>query len=254
MKNVEALLEIFTNTEFISKNFMKEPLVFDAWNLFLKTARLPHYEKVIWKHAENFPRSLAFYHKGSSYSMSMFDAYKDGTTVGKYQFALERWQAGNPIIVSQLHESNLFYGEIAKGLGDFYKADVQSMIIYSSETARGANKHIDRSHLFAFQHEGECRWIIHDRGRRKKVMDTVLKPGQILHVPQGFCHQLERLSKFHSHVSVGMRYDSPRAEVKMLHFHPALAPAIPPYHSKLTRSELRTLINSYPDMPIMQDN
>jgi ribosomal protein L16 Arg81 hydroxylase len=252
MKNTQALIKQFTSELFIRRYFMKRPGVFDFGKYFLKTAKIPGSDQVIRKHAKDFPSSMNFYYKGRS--VYMFADFSKEKAKERYHSALSFLRQSHPILLSQFAEWNQFYGEVLKGLGEFYKAETQSMIIYSPQGAQGAKKHIDRSHIFVFQHEGRCRWIVHNREKKKLVLDVILRPGQVLHVPQGFYHQVERRSIFHTHVTLGLRYKTPRAEMKMLYAHPMLAPAIPEYHQKLTKSELKALIASYPNQPLLPDN
>ncbi len=251
MNHAETLVRYFTDYDFISDHWMQQPKVWDLGEYFLKTAQLRSFERTIRKHVKEYPRSLSVYYKGRLLSLIDSLPRDKYSNLNESAFDLIRHI---PVVVHLFHLYNPFYGQVSQLLGYKFQARTQSGVFFSGNNAQGAKNHRDRSHIFVFQHQGRCRWRLRDKANENEILNVIMEPGKVLYVPQGVHHQVERLDDFHTHVTLGLRYRTPRAEMKKLHSIPMLRPAIPPEQRNLGMEELPQLFATYSGRPLRPDN
>lgn len=250
MRNVDKLLKLFCDDNFIANYWQRQPKVWtEAKNLFLKTADLAHFAKLIDRHWNLFPESMSFYRKGRQIDYESFQNV-DNIGVDSWIELLRQ----HPVLVQRLYLSNEFFAQLSVLMQYHFGAFTPVSAYVSYGNTKGAKKHRDRGHIFVFQFQGSCKWTLHDKSSRKKIDEVVMKPGMLMYVPQGIYHRVERLSEFNLHVSVGLRYYHPQDEMKSMLNLPVFLPALPAEHRNLNIDKQSALLERYSDQPLERDN
>mgnify|MGYP001384087820 CR=1 FL=1 len=250
MRHVDRLLSSFTDPIFIAKHWQKEPKVWnDLKKYFIKTSNFGNYLKLIDRHLREFPDSLAFLVKGKQVDFNQITASDDLATNDLLQYL--QW---HPMLVQSLYLSNEFFAQLATLMQYHFNAFTPTSAYFSYGGTRGAKKHRDRSHIFVFQFDGKCRWILHSKNKRTEIMDVVMKPGMVMYVPQGIYHRVERISDFNAHVTMGLRFLHPRDEMQQMLRNPILHPALPDELLTLSANAQTDLLEKYSNQPLVRDN
>lgn len=250
MRNVDKLIKMFCDPDFIAEHWQKQPRVWtEARDYFLKTARLSPFDKLIDRHWKLFPGSMSLYKMGRQIDYEQFQDIP-GITLSTWLDLLKE----HPVLIQQLYLSNEFFSQLSVLMQHFFGAFTPVSAYVSHGGTRGAKKHRDRGHVFVFQFQGNCKWILHDKNKRKKLNEVVMRPGMVMYIPQGVYHRVVRLSAFNLHVSMGLRYFHPRHELQCMLTNPVFEPALLKEHRNLNEKEKASLLAQYSDQPLKRDN
>jgi ribosomal protein L16 Arg81 hydroxylase len=122
--------------------------------------------------------------------------------------------------------------KVAQELSDFFNYPVAASLFYTPPKSRTLDCHFDLESLVLFQLDGEKKWKVYkplfrnpvashaDISRVMKMvpsrelhclLSTIVKPGNLLHIPRGFPHEAFSTQKGSLHVTFGFhgasRYD-----------------------------------------------
>ncbi len=91
--------------------------------------------------------------------------------------------------------------ELAGGLADRFGRQVEAFFFTTPPGTQGRPVHRDDADVLAIQVSGEKRWRVHagpadgnwepareDENPGEVLLDTVLRPGEVLYIPRGFAH------------------------------------------------------------------
>lgn len=249
-RNVDNIVSLFTDPSFIATYWQRQPRVWQLTNdIFLKTANLGGFQKLIKRHWELFPEGVSFYYKGRQID---YEAFKN-----TQEITPEFWREvlkQHPVVIQQLYLSNAFFCQLSTLMQYYFGAFTPVSAYVSYGNTKGAKKHRDRGHVFVFQFKGTCKWILHAKNKRTKLMEVVMEPGMMMYIPQGVYHRVIRMSEFNTHVSVGLRYYNPRHEMQCMLAHQVFQPALLPEHRNLNENQQAALLANYSDEPLKRDN
>lgn len=158
---------------------------------------------------------------------------------------------GATLVLQGLHRMWPPLGEFARRLSSDLGHPAQVNAYVTPAQSQGFGAHYDVHDVFVLQLSGEKQWIVHEpvfdvplphqpsaaraeavtaRAAQEPVIDTVLRPGDVLYLPRGFLHSAKALGGVSAHLTIGVpvrtRYDVVDAVLEQVRARAADDPAI----------------------------
>lgn len=236
MRKVDMVTALLTHELFVGECYMQWPCVFRIGQHFLKQARVAKPENMIWYHAHKHRRDTRVMKRKYAAKLSKKFPFRRRKDYGDSVVQLARRKT---FILYAYDRVNSFYNSLAEELVYAYDADRYVVTAFASlGGVRGLKRHKDGYHVFSFQHTGKSRWRIYDRLRMRLLLDVVLEPGDVIYVPLGFYHEVERLTAEECHVSIGITYRNQIEAFEALYTNPVLQLALVPEERGLKDDDL----------------
>lgn len=224
MENVDGIVEMLTNPTFIQRHWMQSPKVLSAHGLFESAVNVLPLRKWVEMYSRISVNSMEYIYAGEHKPIHKYDKIDLDNILESIQKVAEE----RTLILRDFQAFNKFYRAAIPPMAQKFQSEHKVGMFVSLNQTPGLGKHRDRYHIFVFQHSGSCFWKIHHfYDRRRIALKHTLVPGEILYIPPGCPHQVERLEKDEAHVSVGFHNGESLGEfyIMMLN-NPLLSPVL----------------------------
>jgi lysine-specific demethylase/histidyl-hydroxylase NO66 len=164
---------------------------------------------------------------------------------------------GATLLAAAVHEISPEVQELAAGLSEQFAGRAEANVYCSFKGIQALTSHFDPHEVFAVQCEGEKVWNLYenranapiealrgenaqaltDASKGRVAMQVRMRPGDLLYIPRGFCHDALASSGASLHVTFSITPLDGRALFRMLEEEAILDPAFREYLPDARRTD-----------------